>query len=191
MSQPTEDRITAAPLDPRYARLADAAQRVAESHAIFIAEHADPGTEALAAQYVLRQELLWHDMAGEPDAVIRIAEVELRLKVVAEAIDREDLKWLAITSEEEVEAFAAAVVAVVQPEINQRDAEIRRLRAELARATTPPSGTLPVRQKCTPGELRLLDEWMQDHGDDPGAWPEAVRLAYANTVAHARAAGTL
>lgn len=57
--------------------------------------------------------------------------------------------------------------------------------------TTPTDGTLPTRQKCTPAEMALLEQWMNDHGDDPADWPERVRLAYANTVAHARAAGTL
>lgn len=55
---------------------------------------------------------------------------------------------------------------------------------------TPASGTLPVRQKCTPAELELCACWIDKHGD-PAEWSERVRLAYANTVACARAAGEL
>lgn len=49
---------------------------------------------------------------------------------------------------------------------------------------------LPVREKCTEAELRVLDCWMQDHGD-PGEWSETTRLSYAATIAYLRSMGTI
>jgi hypothetical protein len=56
-------------------------------------------------------------------------------------------------------------------------------------ATTTPQ-PLPVRVKHSEAELKVLDAWMQDHGD-PGEWTEEVRLAYAEKIARMRAGGAL
>ncbi|MCR8574732.1 hypothetical protein [Streptomyces sp. Isolate_219] len=49
------------------AELADRARRVAESHQRFIEDHADPGTEALGAQYELAHALIATEGQGRPE----------------------------------------------------------------------------------------------------------------------------
>ena len=57
--------------------------------------------------------------------------------------------------------------------------------------TAETTAGLPVRTRYTEAELRLMDRWMDAHGDDPADWPEDVRLAYANAIANERARGAL
>jgi hypothetical protein len=158
----------------------------------------DPDDEERASQQLLADaEFIAHAPRDVSDLLDENARLRAELAAKAErawddpvTLDAQAYRYLAdgisATMADENEwdgddAEETILLRYVQHLANSRD---QVLAAKAA-------ATLPVRQKCTPGELKLLDEWMQDHGDDPGAWPERVRLAYANTVACARAEGAL
>jgi hypothetical protein len=49
---------------------------------------------------------------------------------------------------------------------------------------------LPVREKNSEAELRVFEQWLDEHGD-PQDWSEDVRRSYAATIAHMRSVGTI
>lgn len=123
-------------LAERYERLANSAAHALHALGYLIEDHADPGADALGAQYNLRQELLGHTMREESTEAVDAVAAHERRKAVAAAFARLDAQdWgydhgfcAEYGTDPETDAFVDAALGLVQPELNRLRAEVENVR---------------------------------------------------------------